>query len=71
MDSDWIPPDDLDPPVVNLVRVLSELPGIEPTTSCGGHEQPIGEGSLPADRWMVGFSPEPWDPGALVAVPTR
>jgi hypothetical protein len=68
---DHIPYEDLDPPVVELVRSLNRLPGIEPITACGGHSEPVSEGSLPADRWMVGFHLEAWDPGALVAVPTR
>jgi hypothetical protein len=61
----------LDPPIVPLVRALNGLPGIQTSSSCGGHETPISAGSLPADRWMVAFQLEPWDPGALVSVPTR
>lgn len=62
---------ELDPPIVKLVRAMNGLPGIETTGSCGGHAEPISAGSLPADEWIVAFRLEPWDPGALVAVPTR
>lgn len=57
-----VPYDELDPPVVGLVRRLNELPGIETVSSCGG-----GEGHIePPDRWSVGFqlgveaSHSPW-----------
>ena len=66
-----LPYDDFDPPVGELVRALNDLPGIETSTSCGGHEEPISADSLPPDQWMVGFELKAWDSGALVAVPTR
>jgi hypothetical protein len=64
-----IPYDELDPPIVELVRVLNELPGIETLGSCAGHEDPR-PGAWPADRWFVTFILEPADPEALAVSPS-
>jgi 5-methylcytosine-specific restriction protein A len=54
MDTPAIDYAELDPPVVELVRVLNDLPGIFTVTSCGGHENPGRFGGT-ADQWWVTF----------------
>ena len=49
-----VPYDDLDPPVLVLVREINEFPGLGTMTSCGGGEDHF----LPPDRWEVGFQLE-------------
>jgi len=65
-----IPYDELDPPIVPLVRTLNGFPGIETLGCCAGHETPLSGNSAPADEWWVTFTLEPADPSALVAIPT-
>jgi hypothetical protein len=62
--------DELDPPIVPLVRTLNEFPGIRTFGSCGGHETPVTGNSAPADEWWILFDLEPADPAGLIAVPT-
>jgi hypothetical protein len=56
-----VPYDELDPPVVGLVRVLNEeFPGIATIGSCGGHEDgKPGAMHTSADQWWVTFELEP------------
>lgn len=57
--TDVCPYEELDPPVVNLCRVLNDAPGIHTNGSCGG-----GDGHmLPPERWAVGFDLERDDDG--------
>jgi hypothetical protein len=65
-----VPYGELDPPVVGLIRVLNEFPGIETVGSCGGHDAQKNPSQCPADEWYVTFALEPADSQALVAVPT-
>jgi hypothetical protein len=53
MGTGWTPAE-LDPPVVELVRVLNDLPGIYTIASCGGHANPGPCGGT-ADQWWVTF----------------
>ena len=52
MDDMTIPYEELDPPIVGLVRTINEIPGIHTNSSCSGHEEDHGD---PPDRWHVGF----------------
>jgi hypothetical protein len=67
-----VPPyDELDPPIVTLVRALNQLPGIYTGGSCGGHEESVSPVSAPANAWWIGFGLERIaHEGELVAVPT-
>ena len=49
-----VPYDELDPPIVALVRAIHELPGITTWGSCGGGEGHMAE----ADQWWVTLTPE-------------
>ena len=62
-------PNGLDPPIIELVRVLNELPGLETVGSCAGHEKPA-PGAWPSDQWYVTFVLQPANADALVAFPT-
>lgn len=54
-----VPPyEDLDPPIVALVRALNQLPGIYTGGSCGGHEEPVSPVSASANEWWIGFGLE-------------
>lgn len=50
----------IDRPVVGLVRVLNDLPGIYTIASCGGHDNPGPCGGT-ADQWWVTFQLEQAD----------
>jgi hypothetical protein len=49
------PYQELDPPIVGLVRAINQLPGLYTTQSCGGHEEPLTPVSAPADEWWIGI----------------
>jgi hypothetical protein len=59
-----VPYDELDPPVVELVRALNEgFVGVATIGSCGGHaDGKPGEIHAPADEWWVTFELEPANP---------
>lgn len=58
MNDEWeCPYDELDPPVVELCRVLNRFDGIYTMGSCGGHD-PQGDHELPGDEWRVTFQIE-------------
>jgi hypothetical protein len=67
-----VPYEELDPPVVKLVRVLNEeFDGFATIGSCGGHEDgKPGEIHAPADEWWVTFELEPADPNADTTAPS-
>ena len=54
--TDEIPWDELDPSIVDLVRVLNSFPGIDTIGSCGGHESPVSDEQAPAGLWWVKFT---------------
>jgi hypothetical protein len=66
-----VPYDELDPPVVELVRVLNEFGSISTIGSCGGHEDGE-EGGIHAAayEWWVTFQLEPADHEAESSVPS-
>lgn len=74
--STWLPGvvpwDELDPPIVELVRVLNEFDGISTIGSCGGHENAAEPGSVsaPANEWWVTFELEPADPDGETNAPS-
>jgi hypothetical protein len=67
-----VPYDELDPPVVELVRVLNEqFDGLATIGSCGGHEDgKPGEVHTSADQWWVTFELEPADADADTTAPS-
>jgi hypothetical protein len=67
-----VPYEELDPPIVELVRVLNEeFDGFATIGSCGGHEDgKPGDIHAPADEWWVTFELEPADPGADTTAPS-
>jgi hypothetical protein len=71
--SEAVPYDELDPPIRELVRVLSEeFAGVETIGSCGGHEDGTPGGMhASADEWWVTFHLEPADSDAAVAAPSE
>jgi hypothetical protein len=67
-----VPYDELDPPIRELVRVLTDgFSGIETIGSCGGHDDgsPGGMHASADERWVT-FGLEPADASAQVAAPS-
>lgn len=67
-----VPYEELDPSIVELVRVLNEeFDGLETIGSCGGHEDGVAGGiHAAADEWWVTFHLEPFDPDGETTRPS-
>ena len=62
---------ELDPPIVELVRLLNEFDGIATIGSCGGHDDGRPGGMhASANEWWVTFELEPATPDGETTAPS-